>query len=373
MIEFRMPSLGAEMEAGTLLEWRVKPGDRVKRGDIIAVVDTEKAAIEVEVWQDGTIERLIVEPNTRVPVGTVLAELRAPGEAPGEPPHPFTTRVRISPAARKKAQELGLDLATLRGGGPEGSITLEDVEASAPVAAAPSSAARATRMRSAIAAAMARSKREIPHYYLSTEIDMAPVLGWLSAENALSPVTERILPLIPLLKATALALKKNPELNGFYRDGRFEACDAVHVGVAISLRDGGLTAPALHDVDTKPISSLMSELQDLVARARSGTLRSSEFSDPTVTVTHLGENSADSVLGIIYPPQVALIGFGEIRTRPWVSGDQIVARPLITATLSADHRNSDGHRGALFLSELRRLLESPSAWVGGTGSEGKAA
>lgn len=366
MYEFKMPSLGAEMEAGTLVEWKVKPGDQVKRGDIIAVVDTDKAAVDVEVWQSGTIDRLQVDPGKRVPVGTVLALLRTPEEAPqaSAPTPPVTApRFRASPAARKRAEELHVDLATVQGTGPDNTISLADVEAKgAPPPSADLSLTaekRRSAMRATIAAAMARSKREIPHYYLSTDIDMHSALERLAAQNAKRPVTERVLYSVLLLKAAALALKTVPELNGFWKDGVFQPSRAIHIGVAISLKDAGLVAPALHDVDKKSTATLMRELQDLVMRARKGTLRSSEFSDPTITVTNLGENSAASVLGVIYPPQVALLGFGEIEKKPWVVDDQVVARPVITATLSADHRTSDGHRGAVFLSTLRRLLQNP--------------
>lgn len=219
-------------------------------------------------------------------------------------------------------------------------------------------------MRKAIAAAMSRSKREIPHYYLLETIPMQAALDWLQQRNAGLPITERILTAALLLKAVALALKRVPELNGFYRDGRFEPSVAVHTGVAISLRGGGLVAPALHDVAGKPLAQLMRELADLVKRARAGSLRSSEMTDPTLTITNLGEQSVQSVFGVIYPPQVALVGFGSIEVRPWVQDGKLCAQPLLCATLAADHRASDGHRGALFLAELRELLQQPQTLAG---------
>jgi pyruvate dehydrogenase E2 component (dihydrolipoamide acetyltransferase) len=162
-----------------------------------------------------------------------------------------------------------------------------------------------------------------------------------------------------LLKAVALALRRTPELNGFHREGRFQAAAAVHAGVAISLRGGGLVAPALHDVGDKSLAALMRELTDLVKRARAGSLRSSEMSDPTVTVTNLGDQGVETVFGVIYPPQVALVGFGRLVERPWVLDGTVQAMPVVCATLAADHRASDGHRGALFLTELRELLQQP--------------
>lgn len=208
---------------------------------------------------------------------------------------------------------------------------------------------------------MSRSKREIPHYYLAETIPMKNALAWLQQRNAGLPITERVLTAALLLKAVVAALQRTPELNGFYRDGRFDPSAAVHAGVAISLRGGGLVAPALHDVGTKPLAQVMRELADLVKRCRAGSLRSSEMSDPTLTITNLGEQSVQSVFGVIYPPQVALVGFGSIEVRPWVEDGKLCALPLLCATLAADHRASDGHRGALFLAELRELLQQPQA------------
>ena len=361
MIRFELPSLGADMDEGTLLEWRVQPGDTVKRGQVVAVVDTSKAAVDVEIWHDGVVAELLVQPGQKIPVGTLLATLLAPGETPAAvAAAPAAARRAVSPAARQRARELGVDPAVLHGSGVQGSVTLADVEAAAPAAPAAAVAPdRALDMRKAIAAAMSRSKREIPHYYLSETIPMAGALAWLQQRNQGLPVTERLLPAVLMLKAVALALRRTPELNGFHRDGRFEPAAAVHAGVAISLRGGGLVAPAIHDVADKALGALMRELADLVKRARAGSLRSSEMSDPTITVTNLGDQGVEQVFGVIYPPQVALVGFGAIAERPWVLDGQVQALPVVCATLAADHRVSDGHRGALFLAELRELLQQP--------------
>jgi len=363
-----MPSLGAEMEAGTLVEWLKHPGDAVKRGDIIAVVDTEKGAIEVEVFEDGVVEQTIVEPGHKVPVGTVLALIRGAAGPSGPPPAPPAVtgaeRGRVSPMARKVAAELGVDLTHVQGTGTQGSITREDVERAAESKGAVTAAStpaldRMAAMRSAIAAAMARSKREIPHYYLSSTIDMSAALAWLRAANDKRSVTERLLPAVLLLKAVALALRDVSELNGYFVDGGFRKGAGIHVGVAISLRGGGLVAPALHDADKADLPTLMRQLQDVVARARAGSLKSSELADSTITVTNLGEQGVESTFGIIYPPQVALVGFGRISERPWVVSGKLDVRPLLTATLSADHRATDGHRGGVFLAAVDRLLQVP--------------
>ncbi|HEU0032548.1 MAG TPA: dihydrolipoamide acetyltransferase family protein [Kofleriaceae bacterium] len=369
MPEIRMPSLGADMEHGRLLEWRVAVGDHVVRGTIIGLVETDKATMEIESFSDGDVEALLVEPGADVPVGTVLARLRSAGEAPvapaPAPTSPEPERIRSSPAARQRARELGIALSALHGTGPHGAIVLRDVTPPTvvppPPPPKPVEAARAPggSMRDAIAAAMTRAKREIPHYYLAHEISLRRALDWLAEHNAPRPIQERVLPAAVLLRAVALALWDVPELNGFWIDGGFRPSEEVHLGTAIALRTGGLIAPAILDADDKPIDQIMHELHDLVARARAGRLRSSELTSATITVTSLGDRGCQTVFPIIAPPQVAIIGFGTIANRPWVDGTTVVAHPTIVATLAADHRVSDGHRGGLFLAALDHLLQEP--------------
>lgn len=371
MIEFRMPSLGADMEAGTLVQWLKKAGEAVKRGDIIAVVDTQKGAIEIEVYDDGVLDRIVAQPGEKVPVGAVLAVIRGAAEASGTQPMAAVAPAalaeprRVSPAARRAAGELHVDLSGVEGTGPGGSVTRADVErASAqertPVAAPPAPD-RVAAMRAAIAAAMARSKREIPHLYLSSTIDMSLPLAWLAAENQKRSVTSRLLPVVLLLKAVARAAAEVQEVNGFWTDAAFHPGPGVHIGCAIALRDGGLVAPALHDVDRKDLETLMRELLDLVTRTRAGTLRSSELADSTITVTNLGDLGVESAFGIIYPPQVALVAFGRVVERPWVFDSRIEPRPVLTATMSADHRAVDGRRAGRFLDAVNRWLQQPEA------------
>jgi pyruvate dehydrogenase E2 component (dihydrolipoamide acetyltransferase) len=377
MIEFRMPSLGADMEAGTLAQWLKKPGDLLKRGDIIAVVDTDKGAIEIEVFHDGVLDRTAVEPGTKVPVGTVLAliteEPAGASQAPVAPavapparaeagPLPPATR-RISPAARKAAEELRVDLSAVQGTGPGGSVTRVDVERVASAGHAATAAAgpddRTAAMRAAIAAAMSRSKREIPHLYLATTIDMHRMLAWLAAENDERGVERRLLPIALLLKAVAHAVAEVPDVNGFWIDSAFQRGKGIHLGCAVALRDGGLVAPALHDVDRKDLDAVMRELRDLITRTRAGTLRSSELTDSTITVTNLGDLGVESAFGIIYPPQVALVGLGKIVERPWIVDGRVEPRPVMTATISADHRAVDGRRAGRFLAAVERSLQKP--------------
>lgn len=486
---FTMPTLGADMTEGTLVEWLVQPGAPVHKGDVIAVVDTAKSAIEVECFESGTIARLLVEPGVTVPVGTPLAfidtvgraepakEAPAPVEpvvaavvagrpaitlpppaatpppaAPSVPPAapppvgpvappaapPFAPapgispivrhlaeekgidvtrlrgsgrlgrvtradvtraaaphRIRITPYARRLAAELGVDATALRGTGTQGAVRAADVRAAVAVLSSPPaptappppplappsavlpaadrgaipspspapkpSAAqdRALAMRLAIGALMSRSKREIPHYYLSTTIDLARALEWMREHNRAVPVTERLVPAALLLKAAALAAREVPQLNGFWLRDRFVPAGGVHLGVAVSLRGGGLIAPALHDADRLALPELMVALKDLVERARGGRLRSSETTDPTLTVTNLGDQGVEAVYGVIYPPQVALLGFGKIIERPCAVDGLLGVRPCVTATLSADHRASDGAVGARYLAAVDRLLREP--------------
>lgn len=395
MIDFKMPSLGSDMDEGTLNEWLIKPGDKVTRGQIVAVVETTKAAVEVECWQEGTVNELLIPIGETVQVGTTLATLLAPGEHAGKrsgaaakprsankdaakpasapsmkPRAPLGAapghRRWVSPAARRLALSLHVDLDAVSGTGPQGAVTINDVEHAAAVAepvprpSTKSTAAdRAAQMRKSIAAAMSRSKREIPHYYLAEEIVLEKSLSWLATRNAQRSIDERVLPAVLLLKAVGIAAQRFGEFSGFWREDGFEPAAGVHVGVGISLRGGGLVAPAIHDVPEKKLDELMDDLTDLVARARSFSLRSSEMSDPTITITNLGDQGVDAVFGVIYPPQVAIVGFGQPAKRVCVIDEGIRVVTTVQATLAADHRASDGHRGALFLAAINELLQQP--------------
>lgn len=458
MAEFKMPSLGADMESGVLYDWCVQPGDAVKRGDIVAAVETDKGVIDIEVFADGVVDQLLVAEGTRVPVGTVLALIRAAGEEPAavpaavevhpmdqrpflappslpaKPTHNGGTRQRVSPAARKLAAELGVALSAVTGSGPGGAITLADVEQAAPktvtqpaaepVRASPvarrlaealgvdlqrvrgtgpngticrgdverqaaeligqqTTAAPATAkpgvatavptppppptpatdfqagMRRAIAAAMSRANRDIPHYYLETQIDMSRALQWLEAENLKRSIKERLLPVVLLIKATAKALNDVPQLNGYWQEDQLQVQEAIHLGFAIALRQGGLVTPAIHQADALSLDEVMAEMRDLITRTRNGRLRSSDLTDATVTLTSLGDTGVDKVYGVIYPPQVALVGFGKIREQPWAQNGMIGIRQVVTATLAGDHRATDGRIGAQFLVSLEKQLQEP--------------
>lgn len=430
MADFIMPSLGADMEAATLVQWHVKVGDAVKRGDVLAEVETEKGIIEIECFENGVVTQLVTEPGAKIAVGKVMAVIQAAGAiAPAVPvaavpaavaevttaPHPHASplarklaaelhvdlgkltgtgpgglidredvekaaaaikppaptvapigeskdRVRVSPLARRLASELKVDLTAVQGTGPGGVIERIDVECAA-AAKKPAPVVALEKggdgMRRAIAAAMAKSNREIPHYYLQTRIDMSRALAWLEAENQKRSIKERLLPVVLLLKAVSKALRDTPGLNGFWIDNGHRISESIHLGFAIAMKGGGLVAPAIHDVDQKSLDELMTSLRDLIPRARSGRLRSSEMTDATLTVTSLGDLGVETVFGVIYPPQVGLVGFGKIMEQPWAQNGMLGVHPVMTASLAADHRATDGHLGAQFLDALNRHFQAP--------------
>ncbi|MCC6236406.1 MAG: 2-oxo acid dehydrogenase subunit E2 [Dehalococcoidia bacterium] len=394
MADFVMPSLGADMEYGTLLEWRVAPGAEVQRGQVIALVETDKAAIEVEVFQTGTVDALLVAPGTRVPVGTPLARIRVAGEpaspaaaATSQPPTPprqsegqaatpgpslqraamptrdAGPRRRVSPLARETARRLHVDLEAVTGTGPSGAVTQSDVERAAaagpPARPGAPSRDRTAAMRRAVAAAVSKSNREIPHYYLEETIDFSRAAAWLREQNARRRARERIVPSALFARAVGLAARTVPQLNGTWTDDALHLASRVHVGMVIALRDGGLLVPTILDADTKPVPEVMRELLEATRAARRGTLRGAQLTPSTITVTSLGAQGAERVFGVIYPPQVALVGFGRVSTRPWAAGDRIEARAQVSVTLAADHRATDGYTGARFLGTVARLLQHP--------------
>ncbi len=408
MSDFVMPSLGADMEAATLVEWLVKPGDRVEKGQIIAVVETAKGAIDVEVFESGVVEECYVEPDTKVPVGTPLArigsgdrvvaeragpvpepaletkpaavETAVPESAalsppiPEPPPAPGTEtvstvvpedgRLAASPAVRRRARELGVELGNISGSGPGGAIVLRDLERAEAGGTRPERQRAGfdrDEMRRAIAASMSRAKREIPHYYLATTLDLHAAERWLEEYNRERPPESRLLMAALFMKATARALLRYPDLNGHYDERGFHPAERIDLGMAIHLRGGGLIAPALQGAEALAMPELMTRLQDLVQRARRGGLRASEIGSASATVTALGERGVDSVYGVIHPPQVAMIGFGSVRRRPLAVDDMLAIRPTVDVSLAADHRVCDGHLGALFLNEIDAQLQHPEA------------
>ncbi|MBV1842913.1 dihydrolipoamide acetyltransferase family protein [Photobacterium ganghwense] len=315
-------------------------------------------------------------------------------------PAPSEIRILASPAARTQARQHDLNLASIVGSGPMGAILLRDLDtahqvvsgynveptASAQQTAVPAAMATAAgpstqsventasrdsrdnrdpaAMRAAIAAAMEKSKREIPHYYLSLDVDLTRTQQWLNEQNAGRDPEHRLLLPALLLKAIAAVLPNFPSLNGYFQNGEFKPEKAVHIGTVISLREGGLMVPAIHDVSRLSVDDTMLALRDISNRSRTGRLRSSELTDATITLTSIGERGSDSVFGVIYPPQVAILGAGRLRKTLQVRTDdkgynQIAICDTMTVTLSADHRVSDGIQGAKFLHALSQQLQKP--------------
>ena len=386
-----MPSLGADMEAGTLVQWNRKVGDPVKRGDVLAVVETQKGLIDVDVLDEGILQRIDIAPGTKVPVGTRMALIgpeavvgpsEAPRAAPAALPPPegrvdhleAPLRVRATPAARRRARELGIVLDARMASGAQGVVYREDVAQAGqgegrrmeplPVPTPPVSPLPSTlSMRAAIGAAMARSKREIPHYSVGEELDVTKATVWLRERNEGLPLAERLLLVALLLRATALAARDYPEMNGHFVEGRHCPSTAVHLGLVVSMRGGGLVVPCLHDASQKDVHALMLDLNGAVLRAREGRLRGTDLADATLTVTNLGDQGSRSVTGVVYPPQVAIVGFGRAQECAWAEGGMLGVRQVITATLAADHRVSDGLRGAMFLRRLGSYLQAPERWM----------
>ncbi len=360
-----MPSLGADMESGVVAEWLIRPGDRVAHGDVVAVVETDKGAIEIEAYAEGVVEAILEPEGTRVEVGRPIARLAA-AVAPAAPPPP-PPAVRATPGARRAAAARGLGLEGVAGTGPGGAVTEADVAragAAAPAgppAGPPAVAADdpAAALRRATGELMARAKREIPHYYLEHRIDVSRAVAHLAALNAGRTPADRAV-LTPLLvRAIALAAGEVPEVNGHFVDGAFAPASSVHVGLAIALRGGGVVAPVVRDLDRLRAADLVPVVRDLVGRVRTGALRSGDVGDATITLSSLGERSVEVVHGVIHPPQVALVGAGSVVERPWAVDGAVTVRPVLALTLSADHRVSDGRRGGRFLLAVQRRLDEP--------------
>lgn len=374
-----MPSLGADMEAGVLVEWLVRPGDAVKRGDIIAMVDTQKGLIDIEVFDEGSIAELLIKENEKVPVGTVMALIASGKEVVSGKDEKIPLkieeekavekiefadalhRIKASPLAKRIAADKGIDLAAVKGTGQGGAITREDVEKAIVEKMAPKEEKKITStesIRMAVAAAMSKSNREIPHYYLETKVDMSKALALLGDANKQRTVRQRLLPVALLVKAVAKALTEVRDLNAYWENG-LQRKDEINIGFVISLRTGGVMIPAIHNADKKSVDQLMASLNDIIPRARAMKLRSSELSESTITVTNLGEGNAETVFGVIYPPQVAIVGFGSINEQPWAESGMLDVRPVVKVTLSADHRATDGATGSRFLMVLKNQLQNP--------------
>jgi len=408
--EVVMPQMGADMTEGTIVRWLKNESEPVERGEIIAEIETDKANVEIEAFESGVFRKVLVGEGATVSVGTVIAVIASPEEdlsqyegaavaakpavaaaaearppaaaaKPAQPPAqaaapaPTNGRVRASPVARKLAQEKGIDLAQLRGSGPDGRIVRRDVEAAiergpaAPAGApAPPMAAAAgppqvvpmSRIRQTIARRMSQSKREAPHYYITLDIDMT------EAERIRRQLNEAVdgYPHVSvndlIVKASAIALARHPIFNTWFVEGEVRQHQAINVCIAIALEEG-LIAPAILDCQSKTLAQIAEASRSLAERARSGALKPEEYSGGTFTISNLGMYDIESLIAIIQPPQTAILGVGSVRETPVVRDGQVTVAQLMKVALSADHRVTDGAQGAQFLNEIRRFLESPAA------------
>jgi pyruvate dehydrogenase E2 component (dihydrolipoamide acetyltransferase) len=316
-----------------------------------------------------------VAPEPVAPSTPVATEAAAAALSAAAPSPPISHRARVSPLARRIAEEQGVDLATVTGTGLGGAIRADDVRRagrhtapsvpSAPPApkvttsSAPSTVAQTSDMRRSIAALMTVSNREIPHYHLTLTVDLQRSLAWMKQRNRELEMSERLVPAALLLAATARAVRAVPELNGHWVDDAFRPAAEVDLGLILSLRTGGLLVPAIAGADRLTVDETMARVRELTRRARAGRLRGSDLVQPSITASNLGDQGVDSVLGVIYPPQVALVGFGAVSDRPWAVDGMLGVRPLVTVSLAGDHRASDGATGSRLLKTIDRLLQTP--------------
>jgi pyruvate dehydrogenase E2 component (dihydrolipoamide acetyltransferase) len=444
-IDVIMPQMGADMTEGTLVKWVKQVGESVARGDVLAEIETDKATVELEAFESGTLLKTVVAEGETVPVGQVIALLGEAGEAvaadtarmprpaaaerkmdaapaaaapraepalAGAAPRaavadaapPANGRVRISPVARRIAQDAGIDPAAVAGSGPDGRVLRRDVEAalrpvpgaaSTPTSAAPTPAPAApapvataqpaptapspvaqpvravsgelraaytveplSRMRQAIARRMVQSKQQQPHYYLTLDIDMTEALAFRERVNTIATEAQRVSINDLVVKAVALALVRHPKFNGEFTDEGLRLHPAINIDIAIAL-DEGLIAPCVLDCANKTLGRIAQESKDLVARAKSGHLRAEEISEGTFGITNLGAFGVETLIGIIKPPQAAILGVGSVLDQAVVRAGQVVPVKMMKVALSADHRVTDGAEGARFIKEIQGFLENP--------------
>ncbi len=407
-----MPKLGFDMAEGTLVRWLVREGENIEKGQVLAEIETDKATVEVEATRSGVVLKHLVPEGTTLPVGEPIAVLGEPGEevnlealvgkaaeapqaqaeaAPAKEPPPTAAPspaeektdghlpggVRASPVARRLAKEHGIDLRVLKGSGPGGRIVKKDVEAAiaareaAPAVApaapvfAPAEAARKTvrqplsRLRAAIGRRMVQAKQEAPHFYVTIEIDAEPLMALREELNRLLPEGAPKLSVNDfIVKASALALREFPNLNASIEGDEIVRHGPIHIGIAVAVEDGLLTV-VVRDADLKPLRLLSQEARAAVTRAREGKVRPEDVEGATFTVSNLGMFDVEHFIAIINPPQAAILAVGSVREVPVVRQGQVVPGKTLKATLSADHRVTDGAEAARWLQIFRRYLEEP--------------
>lgn len=411
MANINMPSLGFDMQEGTLVRWLKQPGDTVKRGESVAEIETDKAVIEIESFENGVITEILVEPGTTVPVGEPIAIVdtgdggaatpaaktapakaekaaeakaapAAPTAAPAAPAAPVsvpvttaadddgeTLRVKASPLARRLAAEHGVNLHAVAGTGPAGRIVKQDVlgaAAEAPVATAAPTTLPAkedeviplTRMRQTIARRLVESKQQTPHFYVTMAVDMDKAMD-LRAElkelgDEVGPVSVNDL----VMKAAALALQKHPSVNSSFEGDAIRYHGAVHLSMAVAI-EGGLITPVIRDCQAKSLVQIAAEARSLAEAARAGTLQPQQYQGGTFTLSNLGMFGVEEFSAIINPPQAAILAVSGVLEQPVVRDGQLTVGRVMRVTVSADHRATDGAQVALFLQDLKRILENP--------------
>ena len=406
--EVIMPQMGFDMVEGTVIRWLKAEGDEVARGEPIVEIETDKATVEVEAFASGVLRKIAAEEGTTVPVGQIIGIIASAGEdipevetpvtvpstidkptvvkAPSEPAgdkeapavdaaaQAKEDRVLASPIARRLAEEKGIDLALVSGTGPRGRITKEDVlafesapeaapKASPPTAPAPSGEVQnieLSRMRKTIARRMTQSKQEMPHFYVTSSIDMGRAVAMRQELIELWEGDVRVTVNDLIVKATALALQRHPNHNAYYDDGVIKQNSVINVGIAVAL-DDGLIAPAILDCGNKSLKEIALASRDLVSRAKGGVLKPEEYTSATIAVSNLGMFDVDSFIAIINPMQCASVAVGSVQQQAVVRDGEIVVASMMQATISADHRVVNGAEAALFLNEIKGFLERPSS------------
>ncbi|MDR7521329.1 MAG: dihydrolipoamide acetyltransferase family protein [Armatimonadota bacterium] len=407
-----MPKMGDAMTEGRVLRWMKQEGERVRQGEPIAEIETDKVNVDLEAEWDGTLARILVGPGAVAPVGAPIAVIAREGEAVWQlaaspPPAPSAAgptatapaakttspaeraqagvaggagAVRASPLARRLAAEHGVPLAAITGTGPDGRITKEDVEAylagrkpaAAPGPRATEAAARQvplSRMRQTIARRMTESKQHVPHFYVTMAVAMDAAMALRRQLNEGLDDAHKVSVNDMVVKAAALALVKFPTLNASYVEGVLHYPGEINISIAVPVPDG-LLVPTLYHCDRKPLWQIAAEARAVIERARNGRLRPDDLINGTFTVSNLGPYDVDMFAAIINPPQAAILAVGAAKPQPVVRDGQVVAATIMHATLATDHRVTDGAEASRFLAEVRRLLENP-VWLVTQGPEAR--
>ncbi len=412
-----MPKLGFDMAEGTLARWVIAEGGSVEKGQVLAEIETDKATVEVESSASGVLKRQIVAEGTVVPVGDPIAIIAAPDEEVSEdilaaapagaehqpaeakavdappkveeapPPEPAAqagARISASPLARRMAADAGLDLRQMRGSGPGGRIVKADVEkalaapAVRPAAAAelpaapmpvwqpgaptpPDERVPLDRLRAIIARRMSESKQQLPHFYVTSEVDAEPMMTARKQVNALMPEEQKISVNDFIVKAAALALRQFPNINASLDGKEIVRHGHVNIGVAVALEQGLMTV-VCKDADQKPLRLISQEVREMAGRARQGKVRPDDIEGSTFSISNLGMFDVEDFIAIINPPEAAILAVGSVKETPVVAGGALKAGLRMKITLSADHRVTDGAEAARFMQALKKILENP-AWM----------